>query len=247
VVPSARRGLHDQVVDLLGRRVATGYYAEGHTFNLQSLCDELGVSITVVRESIRVLASKGLVDARQRRGTYVRNRRDWRVLDGDVMAWRLADHILTTDIADMRAIIEPAAAKRAAVRRTNHHLKQLAVALEEMRRGRGTAAAEQADLAFHRTLLRATGNAFLAGIDTMLKPVLLSHNGSGYARDNADDPVPVHRAVLHAVEARDSTAAEQAMRNLLAMAEREHRLALAQRHGGITRTRCPTKGKRFPN
>ncbi|NED08352.1 FadR family transcriptional regulator, partial [Streptomyces sp. SID6648] len=65
------RGVHGQVVQSLGARIVGGAVAEGTTLDVRALGEELDVSLTVMRESLKVLAGKGLVDARQKRGTFV--------------------------------------------------------------------------------------------------------------------------------------------------------------------------------
>ncbi|MGV2387253.1 MAG UNVERIFIED_CONTAM: GntR family transcriptional regulator, partial [Thermobifida fusca] len=127
------RGVHGRVVELLGERVASGMIREGDTLDLRSLSAELGVSMSVVRESVRVLAAKGLVDSRQKRGTFVRPRTEWNLLDADVVRWRARGGDtarLMADLAELRALIEPAAARFAAQRRTENQLADLDQALD---------------------------------------------------------------------------------------------------------------------
>ncbi|MYS75402.1 GntR family transcriptional regulator, partial [Streptomyces sp. SID5926] len=119
------RGVHGQVVQSLGARIVGGAVPEGTTLDVRALGEELDVSLTVMRESLKVLAGKGLVDARQKRGTFVRARKDWNLLDADVIRWRVeggAGEDLMRDLADVRSIIEPAAAHRAALHRTQADL-----------------------------------------------------------------------------------------------------------------------------
>lgn len=84
----ARRGVHGQTVEAIDHRVFSGRIGEGDTLDLGALQAELGVSLTALRESLKVLAAKGMVDARQKRGTFVRPRADWHLLDGDVLRWQ---------------------------------------------------------------------------------------------------------------------------------------------------------------
>src|SRR5690606_17108153 len=132
--------------------------------------------LTVLRESLKVLAGKGLVDARQKRGTFVRARSAWNLLDPDVIHWRAEggdSHQLMRDLADVRTIVEPAAAYRAALRRTEDDLAALDAALSAMAGSRGdSAAAAEADAAFHRALLAATGNELLERLELLLEPGL---------------------------------------------------------------------------
>ncbi|QLH19734.1 FadR/GntR family transcriptional regulator [Streptomyces sp. Rer75] len=216
------RGVHGQVVQRLGARIVGGHWAEGDVLDVRALGDELDVSLTVMRESLKVLAGKGLVDARQKRGTYVRPRSAWNLLDADVIRWRMAGgdgERLMRDLTDVRSVVEPAAAHRAALRRTDADLTALDAALAAMEGARGDLAAEaDADAAFHRALLAATGNDLLARFDLILEPGLRERDRLVHAHGDADDPVPSHRRVLDAVRDRDAPRAELAMLDLLAKA-----------------------------
>ena len=70
------RGLHGQVVNELGSRIVSGLLTPGEPIDLAEVEKELGISRTVLREALKVLTGKGLVDARQKRGTFVRPRTD---------------------------------------------------------------------------------------------------------------------------------------------------------------------------
>ncbi|UCM91050.1 FadR/GntR family transcriptional regulator [Streptomyces marincola] len=216
------RGVHGQVVHELGGRIVRGVLAEGDTLDIRALGAELDVSLTVMRESLKVLAGKGLIDARQKRGTFVRARTAWNLLDPDLIRWRTeggdADRLLD-DLADVRAIIEPAAARRAAERRTDEDLDALSAALTAMAEARGdVAATAEADALFHRRLLAATGNELLTRLELLLEPGLRERDRLVHGRLGPDDPVPSHRAVLDAVRDRDAARAERAMLDLLAKA-----------------------------
>jgi DNA-binding FadR family transcriptional regulator len=83
------RGLHGLAVEMLGRRIVGGRVAPGAALPTeQELADEFGVSRSVVREAMKVLAAKGLVSARPMAGTHVRARSEWHLIDPDVLAWR---------------------------------------------------------------------------------------------------------------------------------------------------------------
>ncbi|MFD7769222.1 FadR/GntR family transcriptional regulator [Streptomyces sp. NPDC059787] len=216
------RGVHGQVVHKLGARIVGGEIAEGEILDIGALGAELDVSLTVMREALKVLASKGLTDARQKRGTFVRERAHWNLLDADVIHWRMETGDGTQvlrDLADVRSIIEPAAAHRAALHRTDADLSALEAALEDMGRAKAdSAAAAEADATFHRALLAATGNEMLRRMDMLLEPGLRERDRMVHAHGDADDPVPSHRAVLDAIRDQDPAHAERAMVNLLAKA-----------------------------
>ncbi|MGQ5263464.1 FadR/GntR family transcriptional regulator [Micromonospora sp. ZYX-F-536] len=233
----ARRGVHGQTVEAIARRILTGEIAAGATLNIAALQEEFDVSLTALREALKVLSAKGIVDARQKRGTFVRPRADWNLLDGDVIRWQFAegpDERLLEKLHEVRAIIEPAAARLAASRATDDDVAALDRALAEMAEANGDpAAAVAADLSFHRALLAATHNELLERMEVVMEVVMetglaerdrLVHGGAAH-----DDPVPSHRAVVDALRARDETAAETAMRELLDKAVRDVEKARGQR------------------
>ncbi|MDX3183786.1 FCD domain-containing protein [Streptomyces sp. ME02-7008A-1] len=211
----AGRGIHGQVVEALGYRIVSGRIAQGDTIDVRSVAEEMDISLTVMRESLKVLAGKGLIDSRQKRGTFVQSEREWNFLDADVIRWRVAGGHgakLLGDLAEVRAIIEPAVARHAAARRSERDL----VALEAMGRTEGDAeAAAGADTAFHRALFRATGNDLLARFDLLLEPGLRERDLLVHTHRQDDDPVPSHRAVLDAVRDADPDRAHAAMTELL--------------------------------
>ncbi|MEW2486534.1 FadR/GntR family transcriptional regulator [Streptomyces sp. NPDC048411] len=229
MTPYARRGVHGQTVEILARRVLSGEIAEGATLDLVALQDELDVSLTALRESLKVLAAKGMVDARQKRGTFVRARCDWNLLDADVLRWQFTggtgsgtDLALLRNLGEVRGIIEPAAVRLAAERRTDTDLDALEAALTAMGEQEGGAAhAVEADLAFHRALLAATHNELLERMEMLIESGLAHRDEIVHNSPHGEDPVPSHRAVLDAIRDRDPAAAERAMRALLDQAVRD--------------------------
>jgi GntR family galactonate operon transcriptional repressor len=220
----SERGVHGQTVVRIAQRILAGDPAELETIDVAALQAELDVSLTVVREALKVLAAKGLVDARQRRGTFVRPRADWNLLDGDVIRWQFsgrADGKFLENLHEVRGIVEPAGARFAAQRRTDADLSALEDALAAMTESAGDPAAMvSTDLVFHRALLAATHNELLERMEVVLKTGLAERDrlvhGAGH-----DDPVPSHRLVLDAIKAGDPDAAERAMRDLLDKARRD--------------------------
>ena len=124
-----RRGLHGRVVGDLGLRIVAGAWPSGAPLpNEDELAAELGVSRTVVREAIKVLQAKGLVEVKPRTGTRVRPRRAWHLLDADVVAWQFADMERGEDLRELyeiRSTIETTAARLAAERRTDEQLSEI--------------------------------------------------------------------------------------------------------------------------
>lgn len=214
------RGLHRSTVETLGLRIVSGEVGEGETLDVVELQRDFDVSLTVIREALRVLASKGLVAARQKRGTFVRPRSEWQLLDGDVLRWQFGSTPSARffqDLEELRGIVEPPSARLAAERRTPEDLETLQRHLTAMSDAVGDPSAEvEADLAFHQALLLATHNELLARLDVLIRNGLEARDRLVHDAGPHPDPVPAHRAVLDKVAAGDADGAERAMRALIA-------------------------------
>src|ERR1700748_2487895 len=112
--------IHGSVVDAIGRWILCGTDAPNDLLPREDdLAVELGVSRTSIREAVKVLSAKGLLQARRRVGVRVRDRDDWNLLDPQVLSWHPdvgRDEGLKTSLIEARSIIEPAAAALAAKR-----------------------------------------------------------------------------------------------------------------------------------
>lgn len=214
------RNLHGQVVNELGRRVVSGAYPAGAVLpNEEQLCQELQVSRTALREAVKVLAAKGLLEARPRIGTRVRVREQWNLLDPDILAWRCAtgaDAEFLRHLTELREIIEPAAASLAANSRTPEQLAAIAAALQAMRQAPAIAQWIEADLAFHTAILRATNNPLLMPLAAIIGSALESLLGVT-ARSAGDfkRALPDHQKVFEAIESGDAQSALHRMAGML--------------------------------
>jgi GntR family galactonate operon transcriptional repressor len=212
------RGIHGQTVEYVGRRILVGDLKEGQTIDVVALEAELDVSRTVIREAIRVLTAKGLVGARQKRGTFVRPRSEWNLLDRDILRWQFegrTDRGFFEHLQEVRAIVEPAGARLAAQRRTPEDIAALEAALDEMGRADDAVAATRADLAFHRALLAASHNELLLRMEAIIEAGLMVRDRLVHAASEVPDAVPSHREVFDAVRRGSPAKAERAMRALL--------------------------------
>src|SRR4051794_16191367 len=161
-----------------------------------------------------------MIDARQKRGTFVQPREKWNLLDADVMRWQTAaadDPGLLDELTEVRAVVEPAAARIAAERASKEDVESLREALADMAAADGDLEASvQADLAFHRRLMAATHNNFLVRMERIIAIGLAERDKLVHGAPTAEDPVPSHRKVFDAIVAGDPAAAEQAMQALVA-------------------------------
>jgi GntR family transcriptional regulator, galactonate operon transcriptional repressor len=213
------RGLHGQTVEALASRILSDEWGEGAVLDLPALREEFDISLTALREALKVLAAKGMIDARQKRGTFVQPREAWNMLDADVMRWQTAaadDPGLLDELTEVRAVVEPAAARIAAGRASEEDVESLREALADMAAAVGDAEASvQADLAFHRRLMAATHNNFLVRMERIIAIGLAERDKLVHGAPTAEDPVPSHRKVFDAIVAGDPAAAEQAMAALV--------------------------------
>lgn len=218
-----RRGLHGQLVDSIGRQIITGHFVAGDTLDLNALQANHEVSKTALREALRVLAGKGLVDARQKRGTIVRPADTWNLLDPDVLRWQFgaAGPEMLEALVEVRAIVEPPAARLAAERRSDADVEALELALEQMvETAEDPAAHAAADVSFHRALLAASGNDLLARIGAVFDAVLRARDELVHRQGrHLDDFRPSHEAVLAAVRDGDPERAHDAMHELIAKSQ----------------------------
>lgn len=214
------RNLHGQVVNELGRRVVGGVYAAGALLpNEDQLCAELAVSRTALREAIKVLAAKGLLEPRPRIGTRVRPTEQWNLLDPDILAWRCAtgaDAEFLQHLTELREIIEPSAAALAATSHRPEQLADIARALDAMQDANHISEWVQADLAFHTAVLKATNNPLLMPLAAIIGSALESLLAvSARTSDNFKQALPDHQKVFDAIQARDAQSALHRMAGML--------------------------------
>jgi len=170
--------LYDDVLADLGPRIVEGELPEDSTITLERICDEYGVSRTVARDVIQVLASMGLVESRRRTGIRVRARREWDAYAPAVIRWRLAGadragHL--GQLSQLRAAVEPMSAALAAVNATDAQRREvvrLAEELEETGAAGDLRTFLEHDVAFHKLLLEASGNVMFAGLTEVVEEVL---------------------------------------------------------------------------
>ena len=217
----AGRKLHGQVVHELGRRVVGGAYAAGALLpNEELLCQELQVSRSALREAVKVLAGKGLLEPRPRIGTRVRARALWNLLDPDILAWHCAtgaDAAFLHHLTELREIIEPAAASLAATSRSPEQLAAIGKALGAMRRATSLARWVDADLGFHTAVLQATNNPLLMPLAAIIGSALEALLGvSARSAGDFKRALPDHQKVFEAIENRDAAGALHRMASMLA-------------------------------
>lgn len=229
----SRRSLHGQIAHELGLRLVRGDYPPGSLMPTEeNFCVELGVSRTALREAFKVLSAKGMLEPRPKRGTLVKPRSKWNMLDPDLLSWCFSagpsiSHV--RHLYEFRAIIEPAAAAMAADRATDEQVVHIGKAFDAMATAEtGTDESIKADLLFHQAILEASGNDLLIPLGFVIESALsqsikLSHSREG-ARENS---IPLHEEVFRAIKTRRPQAAREAMNILLNGASEDIEIALS--------------------
>src|SRR5258706_2331555 len=216
------RSKADGVLDRLGRQVVAGRFLPGGRVPTEEeLVRRLRISRASVREGLKALVRKGLVESRARRGTVVRGRENWDILDPDVLRWMAAappDYAFLMSLVELRAIMEPAAARLAAQRATPAQILKVERAFRGMVDSlpQDIEACHGHDLAFHEGIFAASGNAMLFRFYTAISTVLLTlFRASTEARESYQRSLAEHGEVAAAIGRRQPEEAEQAMQRLL--------------------------------
>ncbi|HEX3913592.1 MAG TPA: FadR/GntR family transcriptional regulator [Steroidobacteraceae bacterium] len=225
--PARALRLHGSIARKLGISIVSGQYKPGDLLNGEiSSSEQFAVSRTAYREAVRILAAKGLVDARPKVGTRINSKSKWNLLDPDVLVWIFEsepDLDVLNSLFELRNVVESAAAGFAAARRSAAHLKAMRLALRGMATHTlATEAGRQADLDFHTTLLDATANPFIisltSGVSAAINATTVFKHRKGPLRR---DPMPDHMRVFEAIAAKNPVKAEQAMSDLIVLARED--------------------------
>ncbi|MCF1460415.1 FadR family transcriptional regulator [Agrobacterium vitis] len=221
------RNFHSHVINEIGAGVISGRFAVGSILpNDAALMDEFSVSRTVLREALKTLEAKGLVEARPKVGTKVAKKSRWNLYDRQVLAWCLEtqpDGEFLRGLGDVRRSLEPLAASDAArdhtgdqIRLMHYWLRQMELALDEPQ------SFSLADFELHRIIAEASSNPFLRALQGVIE---LSH-ALAYLPAVRDGKVcdlssvlQSHRALVAAIE---RGLAEEAAAAMIGTIEQDH-------------------------
>lgn len=214
---SVSLGLASQESREIDHRIVGGNYKEDSLIEDEGKTSQrFGVSKSVIREGIKVLVAKGILEVKRGSGTRVRRRASWALLDNDVLAWHLSVEpkpAFLLQLMDMRRMIETKAAAWAAMHGTNAKIEAIEAA--QMRMEKGEHSIEEfvlADATFHRAILSAANNEILLSAKGVIFSALLNSVRLTNAdpRENARS-VPLHRSVVSAIKVKDHALAEKEM------------------------------------
>ena len=172
----APENLHGRVTRALALRVIQAERTQARLVfpNEAGLCHQLGVSRSIVREAVKVLADKGMIEVRPRSGTCARPRSEWNLLDPDILAWQAQlepDARLLRDLCEVRLAIEPTASAFAALRGTPDEIALIGSCLEQ-RVANGTASHESVillNLQFQSAIVAASHNALFRQLSAVIR------------------------------------------------------------------------------
>ena len=212
--------LHLRVADEIGLSVVNGRIRPGELLPTEAqLCTSMGVSRTAVREAVRGLVAKGLLESRAKLGTRVRSQEFWSHMDPDVLRWRLkctGTAAYLQKMFELRRAVEPQAARIAArnaapedVQRIRRHFDAMVAA------GDDNSAWVVADLAFHKAIYLATHNEFFWPIGQFFEIGLREMFSIAAQGSHRPRAVEEHRALLDGIVAANEEAAEAATLILL--------------------------------
>ena len=146
----------------------------------------------------------------------------WNLFDPQVIRWRLASpdraaHI--SSLVELRAAIEPEAARLAAIRATSEQVSDL-IALSAQLWAAGERGDSrrflEIDVQFHARILELSGNAMFSRLDGLIGQALVSRTEHGLVPDHpADSALQLHLDVASAIQRRDPDSAYAIMRSIL--------------------------------
>ena len=236
--PGKRPRVRLNVTAAIGADICSERYPAGSPLPKENdLCTLYGVSRTVIRESLKVLETKGLVRGRPRIGTVVCNKDEWNILDAQILEWmgpRIHDLDLLGCILEARRTVEPVAAALAARRATAQEIADLEKAWRQMSDAEDDLEAfTAADVLFHETLLKASHNRVFLQLSSIIHAGLIySLHTSNEAVDERAEALAVHRDLVEALRMRDAEAARVCSERMLNLAARD--LAAAARQHRAT-------------
>jgi len=252
-MPIRRDRLHDQVTRELAVRILNGTLTPGGPSSTEmDLCRQFGVSRTILREAIKVLSAKGLMEVRPKTGVHIKPRSDWSLLDPALLMWQTevgVDETFVRNFCQVRMVLEPPTAESAAITATDKEVEEIHSAFLAMENAKfDFAIFVNADYEFHCAISRATHNDFLIQINRIVFDAL---RGSQSIFRERRDPVgaiaalDLHGRVAEAIRRRKPEAARRAMIEVIRRAERDIYLAFEKPHKShVTQSRPESLAKR---
>lgn len=210
-----------QVARVIGARIVSGEFRPGDTLPIEAdLCQSYGVSRSTVREAVKNLAAKRLVEVSPKVGTKVLPFVEWNLLDPDVLSWRLNaqfDESIIEDLYEVRQCFEPRACFLAAKVGTDDDLDRIRRRYDDLVSVLNQPMlAAGAETEFHLAIIAGTHNGLFMTIGGAVKTAIrVSFNLTQKGLKGQNIDLAPYRNVLTALLERRSEDAAAAMRILL--------------------------------
>jgi len=217
-----KRNLFAHVVENLGKRIVSGELNPGVPFPKEAdLGKELGASRSVIREAVKALAARGMIESQTKTGIRVLEAMHWNLLDTLVLDWRystMPQAQFYGELFEIRLMIEPEAAALAAKRSTAQEIAAIGEAYEAMAlASQNRVSGIDADLLFHRSILAASHNPLLLQMGNLIAVGLfIAHRISS---ESFAVFLPKHKLVYESIRKRDAAAARDSMKQMLSETE----------------------------
>jgi GntR family transcriptional repressor for pyruvate dehydrogenase complex len=220
--PIERRNTYELVADRLTQEISSRTLGAGDLLPPErELVAAFGVGRSSVREALRMLQSRGLIESRGNGAFAVAPFRN--PLNRGLHLLLAADEADTAELFEVRRILEGESAALAATRRTQSDLRRMADAVEAMDEGLAAEAAFiAADLRFHLTLAEATRNRVVTHLMHAIRELLQRSLASSYHIPGSPErAIELHRLILEAIQAKHPEEARQRMQEHVSRVERD--------------------------
>jgi GntR family transcriptional repressor for pyruvate dehydrogenase complex len=207
--------LYEQIVQQIEDSILKGVLKPGDQLPAErELAQNFGVSRTAVREAVKALREKGLVEAYSGRGTFITNGTSNAIRQSLDLMIRIGQHEGSTHLAELRQILEPEIAALAATRIEEQLLSTMRETVTTMDRSlHDPGAYIEADLDFHLALAEAAGNPLVLSLLDSIVGLLREQRMKIFQMDGGPERGQFHhKRILAAIEARDADKARAAMR-----------------------------------
>jgi GntR family transcriptional repressor for pyruvate dehydrogenase complex len=207
--------LYEQIVQQIEESILSGALKTGEQLPAErELAQQFGVSRTAVREAVKALREKGLVEAYSGRGTFITNGTSQSIRQSLDRMLKIGQPEGSLQLAEVRAILEPGIAALAATRAEESHLATMREAYAVMDRNREDPEAYiEADLDFHLSLAEAAANPLILSLIDSIVGVLREQRIRIFNVPGGPDRGQFHhKRILEAIEQRDAIKAQDAMR-----------------------------------
>ena len=207
--------LYEQIVQQIEESVLNGTLKPGDQLPAErELAQRLGVSRTAVREAVKALREKGLVEAYSGRGTFITDGTSQAARQSFDLMVKIGQQEGAPHLAELRLILEPGIAALAATRIEEEHLSAMREAVAVMDRSQKDPAAYiEADLDFHLALAEAVANPLILSLIDSIVGLLREQRIKIFNVEGGPERGQIHhKSILEAMERRDPAKARDAMR-----------------------------------